>query len=249
MARATIDLNADLGEERGDDAAIFPCLSSANIACGAHAGGSRIMDSALAAASRHGVTVGAHVGYDDRANFGRVPLDVPAEELRASLTQQIAKLQHLASRFGISVRYVKPHGALYHRVGTDAAQAQALVDAVMACDASMNLLVPFSPMLRKIAKGIDCRHEFFADRGYRLDGHLVDRSHPDALLHDVDAIVERTVHWVRTGEVRSVEGKAMRIEADSICLHGDSPRSVEVAKALRDALLADGVTVTHWNSR
>lgn len=247
LQRSRIDLNADLGEERVDDAAIFPVLSSANIACGAHAGGSRVMDAALAHAARLGIAVGAHVSYEDRPNFGRTDHDIPYAALKASLTQQISKLQHLATRFGIRVEYVKPHGALYHRVGVDEEQARALVDATRSCDPNLELLVPFSASLRTVADPMPCRHEFFADRGYSLDGRLVDRTMPGAQISDVNIIVERTRTWLESGEVQSVEGKQMRIVADSICVHGDNPHAVLVARALHAGLTASGIRIVHWN--
>lgn len=246
MKHSRIDLNADLGEEAGDDEAIFPYLSSANIACGAHAGGSRVMDRTLGMAARFGVTVGAHVGYEDRANFGRVVLDIAPAELRASVEQQISKLQHLASRFGIDVKYVKPHGALYHRIATDRAQAMAFVEAVHACDSRLELLVPFSPMLHRLAAPNKCRHEFFADRGYHLDGTLVSRNETAAHVTTVEAVLARTMRWLREGLLESVEGKSMAIEAESICIHGDSPAAVALAKALHSALNAEGCRVVNW---
>lgn len=241
-----IDLNADLGEERGDDAAIFPCISSANIACGAYAGGARAIDAALAQAAALGVTVGAHVGYEDRPNFGRLPIDVEPNKLTASLVEQISRLQEHASRFDVAVRYVKPHGALYHRVGVDRDHAQSLVDAARTCDPSLELLVPLTPVISELADGLHCRHEFFADRGYLLTGQLVGRADARAYVDDVPEIVERTLTWLRSGEVRSVEGKAVRIFADSICLHGDSPAAVRTAQELRSALLAEGYRIVNW---
>lgn len=241
-----IDLNADLGEERGDDAAIFPSLSSANIACGAHAGGARAMDVALAAASTLGVTVGAHVGYEDRANFGRVPLAIPPADLSASIQEQIQQLVDRAARFNLRVRYVKPHGALYHQVGVDEAAAAALVEAVRNCDPELELLVPFSPILTLASTGLQCRHEFFADRGYLLNGQLVPRTDPRAHIDDVAALVDRTLTWLATGEVLSVEGKPIRILADSICIHGDSVFAVESASALHTALASNGFRIANW---
>lgn len=241
-----IDLNADLGEERGDDAAIFPCISSANIACGAHAGGARAIDASLTHAAALGVTVGAHIGYEDRANFGRLPLKVSRAQLTTSLTEQIARLQEHAARFGLTVRYVKPHGALYHQIGMDREHALALIDAVTQCDAELELLVPLAPGFLSLANGLRCRHEFFADRGYLLNGQLVGRGDARAHIDDVQQIVERTLTWLRTGEVRSVEGKAVRIIADSICLHGDSPAAVRTAQNLRSALLAEGYRIVNW---
>lgn len=241
-----IDLNADLAEEQGDDDAIFPFLSSANIACGAHAGGARAMDAALALAARHAVTIGAHVGYPDRANFGRIDVDIERGALTTILVEQIGQLQDRAARHGRRVRYVKPHGALYHRVARDPEQAGALIDAVQATDPSLELLVPFSPILHTLAGTIPCRHEFFADRGYHLDGTLVGRTETAAHIVRIEAIVERTLRWLEEGLLTSVEGKDLRIEADSICIHGDSPLAVHVAGALHDGLVAHGVTITSW---
>lgn len=241
-----IDLNADLGEERGDDDAIFQCISSANVASGAYAGGSRALNHALASAARLGVTVGAHIGYADRENFGRVVVEIDQTTLTESLREQIARLQDAASRYGLAIRYVKPHGALYHRVGADASHAQALIDAVRACDPRLELLVPMSPMLEALAAPLRCRQEFFADRGYHLDGRLVERSDPRAHIESVEELVERTLTWLRTGELVSVEGKHMRIIADSICLHGDSPNAVRAAQALRAALTSEGYRICNW---
>lgn len=241
-----IDLNADLAEERGDDEAVFACISSASIASGAYAGGARAIDAALATAARLGVTVGAHIGYEDRRNFGRIAVDIDSDQLATSLREQIERLQDAAVRFGLQVRYVKPHGALYHRVGTDAAQARALVSAVLSTDPGMELLVPKSTMLESAAGPLPCRQEFFADRGYHLDGRLVARSDPRAHVPSVEAIVTRTLDWLRTGEVRSVEGKVMRIDAESICLHGDSPLAVRTAQALRHSIADAGYRVCNW---
>ncbi len=246
MFPARIDLNADLGEGVGDDAAILPFLSSANVACGAYAGSSRTMDVALAAAAHHGVVVGAHVGYEDREHFGRAAMSLPREELRAAITQQIAKLQHLASRFGVAVRYVKPHGALYHRVGVDSEQAHALLDAVRICDTQLDLLVPYSAMLHSIAHPQRCKYEFFADRAYRLNGQLVDRTEPGAVITDIEMITTRTLHWLRSGEVVSIEGKTLRIEAQSICLHGDTPHALTIARTLHTTLSDAGIRIAHW---
>jgi len=241
-----IDLNADLGEERGDDAAIFRCVSSASIACGAHAGGARSIDASLAIAAERGVTVGAHVGYEDRENFGRNPMTVRRAVLTESIVRQISRLQDEAARYGIAVKYVKPHGALYFRVATDKSQARSLVDAVRSCDPALELVVPHSQLLTDIASPLACRHEFFADRSYHFDGGLVPRSDPRAYVDDVPEIVARTREWLRTGQVQSVEGQGIGIEADSICLHGDSPLAVKAARGVRAALRADGYRVVNW---
>ena len=241
-----IDLNADLGEECGDDAALLPCLSSVNIACGAHAGGASAMDAALALAARHNVTVGAHVSYADRENFGRVAVSIDGQALAASLSEQISLLQSAAAHFDLQVRYVKPHGALYHRVGVDSVHADALVAAMTACDPTLELLGPASKLLQERAGAITCRHEFFADRGYDRTGRLVDRSHPDAHVSNTSAIVERTRVWLRTGHVLAVDGTHISVDAQSICLHGDSAGAVKAARAIRQALTDDAYRVINW---
>lgn len=241
-----IDLNADLGEEHGDDAAIFPFLSSANIACGGHAGGVAAMDAALELAEQHDVVIGAHVSYEDRINFGRRPMRIGHEELTRQLRHQIATLREHAEARGLPVRYVKPHGALYHQVGVDHNHAQALVDAVRAEDPTLELLVPASPLLQQLAAPIPCRTEFFADRGYHRNGSLVERQHPLALLTSVEEITERTLSWLADGRVRSIEGSRVRVEAVSVCLHGDSPFAVASAAALHRAIREAGYAVQNW---
>ena len=149
-----IDLNADLAEECGGDDEIFPCLSSANICCGAHAGGPAAMRVAVQTAVAHGVTIGAHIGYDDRPNFGRIPVDIGYDELRASVDKQLADLLAICREHQAVMRYVKPHGALYHRVGSDPEQARAVVDAVAAVDTDLHLLVPNTTIINRIANDL-----------------------------------------------------------------------------------------------
>lgn len=248
MGVMRIDLNADLAEECGGDDEIFPCLSSANICCGAHAGGPTAMRKAVSTAVAHGVTIGAHIGYDDRANFGRIPVDIGYDALKASVDQQLADLLNICSEFNGVMRYVKPHGALYHRVGNDAEQARAVVDAVAGLDADLHLLVPNTPVINAAAAnaGLVCRYEYFADRGYNADGTLVDRRQPGAMLGDVQEIVERALRWLETGLVRCIEGHDITVDAQSICLHGDEPEAVASAQALRAACDTRGYAVQSW---
>ena len=243
-----IDLNADLAEECGGDNEIFPCLSSANICCGAHAGGPAAMHIAVETAVTHGVTIGAHIGYDDRPNFGRIPVDIGYDELRASVDKQLADLLAICREHQAVMQYVKPHGALYHRVGSDAEQARAVVDAIAAVNTDLHLLVPNTPIINRIANdfGLEVRYEYFADRGYNADGTLVDRRLPGAMLGDVDAIVERALRWLETGLVECIEGHDIELAAHSICLHGDEPKAVASAQALRAACDAHGYAVQSW---
>lgn len=248
MAVASIDLNADLAEECGGDDDIFPLLSSANICCGAHAGGPTAMRTAVATAVANGVVIGAHVGYEDRDNFGRIPIEISASALARSVTAQIAALAAICVDVGARLQYVKPHGALYHRVGSDPSQAKAVVGAVAAFDSTLDLLVPNTPVIVGAAAeaGLECQFEYFADRGYNADGTLVDRRLDGAMLTDPTEIVERALTWLDTGVVRCIEGHDIRVEASSICLHGDEPQAITSARALRSALDARGYAVQSW---
>jgi UPF0271 protein len=219
----TIDLNADLGEEVTDDAALLAVVTSANVACGYHAGSAAIMRAVCAEAARRGVAVGAQVSYDDRASFGRVARDVAYEVLREQVADQVGTLASIAGAEGTSVRYLKPHGALYHRVIDDEEQATA----VLAGSAQLPVLgMPGAFLTLAAAAGRPIFHEGFPDRGYTADGRLVPRSEPGALIEDEDGIVAQALTLAGT--------------VDSVCLHGDSPGAVAHAVAVRRALEAAG---------
>lgn len=245
-----IDLNSDLGEgygawRMGDDMAMLDVVSSANVACGFHAGDpAGILRTARAAVER-GVVLGAHVAYPDLAGFGRREMAMASADLRAAVIYQIGALQGLACTVGARVRYVKPHGALYNTIAHDERQAQDVIAAVCAIDSSLTLVVLAGSPLAQWAHvaGLRTVAEAFADRAYRADGSLVPRSQPGAVLHDPDAVAERMVQWVRTGMVTASDGSAVRIAAESICVHGDSPGAVAMAQRVRDRLLAEGVGI------
>jgi 5-oxoprolinase (ATP-hydrolysing) subunit A len=222
----SVDLNADLGEEVTDDAGLLEVVTSANVACGFHAGTTDTMRAVCEGAARHGVVVGAQVSYRDRAGFGRIPRDVPFDVLRDEVAEQVATLDAIAREQGTSVRYLKPHGALYHRVTDDPEQASA----VLAGSGVLPVLgFPGSRLLAlAAAAGRAAYREGFPDRGYR-NGRLVDRSEPGALLTDAGAITRQAVDLA--GEVASV------------CVHGDSPGAVAHAHAVRRALEAAGYRV------
>lgn len=241
-----IDLNADLGEGCGDDAALLTSVTSANVACGFHAGGPTVMAETVAAAVANGVVVGAHVSYPDREGFGRREMTVSAKQLRADVLYQLGALDALARAAGTRVRYVKPHGALYHRVAADEATARALLAAVRDYDPGLLLLtLPGSVATRcAAAAGVAAVGEAFADRGYTPDGRLVPREQPGALLTDPEEVARRGVRLATEGVVRAVDGSNVQVAAGSLCLHGDTPGAVELARRVRDALTAAGVTVT-----
>jgi UPF0271 protein len=219
-----VDLNADLGEEVTDDAALLAVVTSANVACGYHAGSRVIMRTVCAEAVRLGVSIGAQVSYDDRENFGRVPRDVPADVLREQVADQVGTLLEIAAAEGLDVRYVKPHGALYHRVIDDEEQAAA----VLAGSGSLPVLGMPGALFLALAAAVGRATyvEGFPDRGYGEDGRLLPRDHPEAVLTDPAQIASRAVRLVAT--------------VDSVCVHGDTPGAVAHAGAVRAALEAAG---------
>lgn len=246
----TLDLNCDLGEGFGawtlvDDDALLRLVSSANVACGFHAGDPTIMRRVCAAAAERGVAVGAHVGYRDLAGFGRRAMRVPPAELTAEVLYQLAALDGIARTVGTRVRYVKPHGALYNAIVDDAEQAAAVVDAVNAYDTGLAVLgLPGSQVLRIAAEhGLPTVAEAFGDRAYQADGRLVPRRVPGSLITDPDAVAARCLELARTGRVTSLDGHPVEVRPRSLCIHGDTPGAVELVRRARAALVADGVTI------
>ncbi|MGC5048518.1 LamB/YcsF family protein [Micrococcus porci] len=248
-----IDLNSDVGESfgswtMGDDAAIMPSVSSANVACGFHAGDPSGIAATCRAAVAAGVTIGAHVGYRDLAGFGRRFLDCSPTELADDVLYQIGALEALAGAAGATVRYVKPHGALYNTIVHHEEHAQAVVDGVAAFGADLPLLLlPGSVALEKAEKaGLRGVAEAFADRGYTPQGTLVSRREPGAVLHDEDEVAARMVRLATEGVVTAVDGSDVRVAAESICVHGDTPGAVSMAAAVRRALEDAGVTIASF---
>jgi len=242
------DLNADLGEsfgawKLGDDRALMQVITSANVACGFHAGDPLTLRQTCAMAAASGVTIGAQVSYRDLAGFGRRDMDVPADELAAEVLYQIAALDGIARTEGSRVSYVKPHGALYHRVRKDYAQAEALVEAIRAYDPALPLLTQASGHASEVAAGAGLRvvAEAFADRGYAADGSLVPRGQAGALRTDPGEVAGRAVTMVTQGVVTAQDGTAVPVQARSLCVHGDTPGAVALATAVRRALEQAGV--------
>ncbi len=246
----TVDLNADVGEGfgrwvLGDDEAVLALVSSANVACGFHAGDPSTMRRLCVAAQSRGVSIGAHVGYRDLVGFGRRFLDVETGELRDDVVYQVSALIGTAASVGARVRYVKPHGALYNAVVHHRDQARAVVDAVLAVDPSLPLLgLPGSVVLDLAAEaGLTTVTEAFADRAYTAQGTLVPRSVEGAVLHDVDEVVARCVAIGTGRPVAEIGGAPLQVSARSVCVHGDTPGAVEIARAVRAALTEAGVRV------
>lgn len=248
MAVLSIDLNADLAEECGDDSAMYPQLSSANICCGQHAGGLDSMRVAVQAALDNNVAIGAHIGYADRENFGRIEVEMEYQELYNLAIKQLQDLKLVADEAGATLRYVKPHGALYHRIGSDSEQARAVTDAISDFDSSLDVLIPDADIIKSACaqRSLAYTHEFFADRAYLPTGQLAPRTMENSVLSDSKAIAERVLGWLATGHVISTDGSQVRVDAKSICLHGDTQDAVDSAREIRQALVAAGYDIKSW---
>ncbi|MEX8194143.1 LamB/YcsF family protein [Comamonas guangdongensis] len=248
-----MDLNSDLGESfgawtMGDDAAMLDIVSSANVACGFHAGDAAGILATLKAAQARNVVVGAHVAYRDLAGFGRRNMDVASSDLVADVIYQIGALQGLARAAGTAVKYVKPHGALYNTIAQDKRQATDVINAIKAIDPSLVLMALAGSPLIAWARdaGLSVVAEAFADRGYTPQGALVSRREKGAVLHDEKLIAERMLSLVRDGVIEAVDGSLVRVEADSICVHGDSPGAVAIARQLRLRFEQEGVEIASF---
>lgn len=245
-----IDLNSDVGESfgrwtLGDDNAMFASVSSANVACGFHAGDPSVIRRTCREAAAAGVVIGAHVGYRDLAGFGRRFLDISPSELADDIVYQIGALQALAAAERTKVQYVKPHGGLYNAIVKHTAQAQAVVDAVKSVDPSLPIMgLPGSEVLRLAElAGMRAVSEAFADRAYNPDGTLVSRSLPGAVLEDPQQVAEHVLRMATESAVRAIDGSVLKIRAESICVHGDSPGAVAMATAVKSALGDAGVSI------
>jgi UPF0271 protein len=250
MTRVRVDLNSDLGEgfgqwTLGDDDALLGVVTSANVACGFHAGDASIMRRVCAQAVEHGVAIGAQVGYRDLPGFGRRFIDVEPDALTQDVIYQLGALEAFARIAGDRVRYVKPHGALYNAIVHHEEQAAAVVRAVVDHDPTLPVLgLPGSAWLRLAAEaGLTVVHEAFADRAYTPQGTLVSRRLPAAVLHDPAEIARRCVAMATGEPIRDVEGGSLTLAPSSICVHGDTPGAVEIARQVRDALTAAGVEI------
>jgi 5-oxoprolinase (ATP-hydrolysing) subunit A len=244
-----VDLNSDLGEgfgawRLGDDEALLDLVTSANVACGFHAGDPPTMRRACEAARKRGVAIGAQVSYRDLAGFGRRFIDVRPGELADEVLYQIGALDACARAAGSRVTYVKPHGALYNAVVHHEAQARAVVEGVRAFGPLPVLGLPGSLLLRYAEEaGLPAVREAFADRGYAPDGTLLPRGSEGALLTDTAAVVGRAVRLAERGELVAVDGTVIQADTDSLCLHGDTPGAVEHAKAVRATLESAGIAL------
>lgn len=253
----SVDLNSDLGESfgawpMGDDDAMLSIATSANIACGFHAGDPDIMRKTVALAKSRGVSIGAHPGYHDLHGFGRRAIPgLTAAEIENLVAYQIGALQAVAALVGHRVTHVKAHGALSNVACADDMTARAIAAAIKAVDRDLIFVVLPNTALQRAgeASGLRLASEVFADRAYDDDAALVSRSKPGAVLHDAALIAQRVVHMVQNRAVVSISGKAIKVDVDTVCIHGDTPGAVDIARAVRRALEAEGITVAPFSAR
>jgi len=243
--KLVVDLNADLGEGAGHDDELLEFVTSANIACGFHAGDADTIHRSIEAARDHGVAVGAHPSLFDRENFGRKELPVTPEEVCDAVTYQLGVFSAIAEALGVRPNHVKPHGALYHMAVRDEKIAGAIADAIANTDRALILFAPDGSALARMAEasGLKIAGEVFADRNYLADGTLVPRTRLDALLREPVEAAARVSRMLREDKVRSVDGVDIDVQAETICVHGDTPGAVEFARALRAQLKNEGVTI------
>ena len=241
-----IDLNADLGEGSSSDRELLMLVSSANIACGFHAGDAQTMLQSVRWANASGVAIGAHPGFPDRENFGRTAMQLPPETVYAQMIYQIGALKSMTESEGARLFHVKPHGMLYNQAAADPQLADAIARAVRAVDAQLILVgLAGSELIAAGARyGLRTREEVFADRGYLASGALVPRSQPGALIEDAGQALAQTLAMVKQQQVQSVSGEWVAVNAETVCLHGDGAHALQFARRLRDAFAAQQIAVT-----
>lgn len=245
-----IDLNSDLGEsfgayKIGSDADVIPLISSANVACGFHAGDPAVMAKTVALCAQSGCALGAHPGYPDLVGFGRRNMAVSPADVKAMVTYQIGALDGFCKAAGIRMQHVKPHGAMYNMAAKDEALARAICEAIYEYDKDLILmgLAGSQMLVQAKALGLRCAAEVFADRAYEEDGTLVARSKPGSMIHDEDEAVSRVIRMIREGKVTAITGKDIAITADSVCVHGDSEQALAFVQKLREAFAAEGIKI------
>lgn len=245
-----IDLNSDLGESFGAykigmDDAVIPLISSANVACGFHAGDPAVMDKTVALCKATGTAIGAHPGYPDLVGFGRRNLAASPAEVKAMVTYQIGALDAFCRAAGIRLQHVKPHGAMYNMAAKDEALAKAICQAIYEYDRELILmgLAGSQMLVQAKAMGLPCAAEVFADRAYEEDGTLVARSKPGSMIHDEELAVSRVIRMIKEGKVTAITGKDVDITADSVCVHGDGPKALAFVEKLRAAFAENQIQI------
>jgi UPF0271 protein len=253
MALKKIDMNSDVGESFGNyklgmDEKVIPLISSANIACGFHAGDPAVMKRTIAIAKENGVAIGAHPGFPDLIGFGRRSMDASLEEIQDDVTYQIGALQAFATTQGVKVQHVKPHGALYNMAVQNIEIWDAVSEAIAAIDPSLILFAQAGPWQQGVESiglkhGIRIAFEFFGDRAYNPDGSLVSRKEPGAVIHDHQLVADKVLKMVTEGKVVCRDKSEIELSAHTICVHGDNPKALDLVKKIRETLEASGIDI------
>lgn len=240
-----IDLNCDMGEGYVSDALIMPFISSANIACGYHAGDEATMIRTISLARKHGVAIGAHPSYPDRENFGRKQMEMSTHEIYQLITDQLRILNDIASDMGMGLHHVKPHGALYNTAASDMNVAMAIANAVADFDTRIILygLANSALIMAADKLGLPYCGEAFADRTYTDSGMLMPRSEAGAMIENEDEAIEQVLQMLESNTVRALSGKSVSLEAETICIHGDGPHALDFAKKIRATLVSKGISI------
>ena len=251
-----IDVNCDLGESfgvytMGMDAEVLQYATSANVACGWHAGDPMVMLKTVEICKQEGVAVGAHPGYPDLLGFGRRHMAIQPEEAKAYMVYQVGALQGFCNLYGLTLQHIKLHGAFYNTVCVTPVLADAILDGIEVMNPSLAIMALSGSYITKAAqkRGISVIHEVFADRGYTEEGTLVSRSEPGAFIHDPNEAVDRVLRMIKEGTVITNTGKSIPIQADSVCVHGDNPQAIEFVKGLREGLIREGITLSSFQTR
>ena len=242
-----IDLNCDMGEGMHTDAEIMPFISSANIACGGHAGNASTILQTIQLAKKYNVAVGGHPSYPDRDNFGRVEMYLSAEEIYNEVHHQTALIKQIANKEGLALHHVKPHGALYNTAAKHEIIAKSIADAILAIDASLKVYGLPSSVFEKVCKdaGLDFIGEGFADRTYTNEGTLTPRNLPNALITEKSQSIEQVMKMITQGKIKTTSGTSISMDIKTICIHGDGEHAVEFAQHIHDTLINNGILITH----
>ena len=238
MEKNLVDFNCDVGEGVNNEALLFPFISSCNVACGGHVGNEASMNETIQRAISHNVKVGAHPSYPDTKNFGRKVMDISASELRNSIREQLTTFQKISTKLGATVFHIKPHGALYNQMAKDADLAYLFLEVIKESGLPQRIYASFGSEIARLAekRGVDVLYEAFADRNYLDDGSLVPRKLEDALISEPSQVLKHVLTMVKNGEVITLSGKRIKIKADTICVHGDTPTALEILQYLSSEL-------------
>ncbi len=241
----TLDINCDLGEGLNNESALMPYISSCSIACGGHAGSKRTIRKVIDLTITHKVKIGAHPSFPDRANFGRIRMDMPFRELEECIEDQLALIRAICNEKGVSLNHIKPHGALYNLAATDQSYAELIVSIVKKQTPDCKLYVPYNSVVLREAKsqGVDVVIEAFADRNYNSDYSLVSRNNADALITDPVMLLEHLLNLFYRGQVRCLDGAMLPLKADTFCVHGDNPNTVEMLRFVSAELAAKQIKI------